>query len=58
MVKELPIIREIFKGDHNAGGGGGGGEETETKTNKSPFQGRLIGNFIALIHPTQWTIVQ
>ena len=40
MVKKLQIIREIFNGD--GGGGSSGSEETEAKTNKRPFQGRLI----------------
>ena len=34
MGEKLPIIRKIFKGDHNA--------ETDAKTIKGPIQGCLI----------------
>ena len=41
MVRKLQIIREIFKGDHNAVAA-----ETEVKTNKRPFREASL-----VIHP-------
>ena len=45
MVKKLPIIREIFKGDHNAVAAA---RELKRKQINALFQGRLIMYFIII----------
>ena len=40
MIKKLPIIREMFKGDHNAAVVAA--RKQAAKTNNHPFQGHLI----------------
>ena len=41
MKKKALIIREIFKGDHNAAAAAAAVGRTRVKTNKRPFQGTL-----------------
>ena len=52
MVKKLPIIREIFKGDHNVAAA----VRKHAKPNKRPCQGRLIMKLQDLLIEVELTI--